>query len=169
MIFGNIATFALEVDVAYANSHIFVNLRMFVGGVIIGDFDEGASYGPIALSIGVFMKFSRMRNLNIFGVDAFDYLYGGIYGERWREELSNNLRARFSLHDLFDLSIADRGHRIFLINHDDRAEILLGMADGVYQKSSPVELGYVEKVLSDFMIWVEASREVPLNSSITRK
>lgn len=158
MIFGNVDTFALEAEIHHFDTPVFLSVRIFVAGNSIGDFAEIAMYGPIAISITMFMKFSKMRELNLFNREAFNYLYEGIYGEDWEYELYNQLRLRFSLHDLFDDSIGNFGHCIFVINHIDQSEILLGMNDGVYEKSFPIPLGCVEQVLSEFTSWVEESQ-----------
>lgn len=126
-------------------SHAFDNIILvqacfYINGRKIGIFDETEISGSILLAVSSFLRFSSLRHVDSSPDDiAFDFIYKSMYSENWEVGVNNNFRDRYSIHDIFNIAIADQGYVLYLVTFPNKiSRILVGERDGRYVESIDV-------------------------------
>lgn len=156
MIFGDQQTFALScTETPSAEHELFLGVSLFVAGREIGDSSEISPAGVIVHSANVFLKYSESRDMEFCDSrTAFEYLYSSMYGDNWRVGVGAQHRARFAVHEIFDISVSDQQWLVFLVDFSSESRVLIGRRDAGYVESQVVPRGYVERMLGDLLNWL---------------
>ena len=157
MIFGEEQTFAVNcIEVENPGSGgIFLHASLQVGRREIGDAAEICAAGAIAHSATVFLKYAGSRHVEVSAPRVmFEYLQSVMYGENWRIGVSGQFHARFAIHEIFDVSVSDKGWLVFLVDSAQGESVLLvGTRDRGYLDGQAVPQGHVEHVLENMLGW----------------
>ncbi|MFY3384383.1 hypothetical protein [Paracidovorax sp. MALMAid1276] len=158
MIFGDQKYFAIECLMLKGDhDYNLIRTRIIFKKIHIGNFEELAVSGTIILAITSFLKFGD-HQVGEFQSEEEMYkkIYSEMYGDKWKIGLMENFRDKFSLHDIFELSIADEGHIMLLVRlPSGKSKVLLGDRSGKYNEYIDLPTGYVEKILGEIQIWIE--------------
>lgn len=158
MIFGNKEKFAVEcLKLKSSDGSTLIRSRIFMQAAEVGDFEELAVSGAILLAIDSFLNFADLRAISHINDETdFHYLHASMYGENWRHGMHENFRDKFSIHDLFEIAIADQGHVICLVTFSGESRILLGSRDGIYHYSVNVSESSVNSALKELAAWIKS-------------
>lgn len=159
MIFGDEQIFSVNcVEIGNAEvDEMFVRVSLRIARQQLGDAREISAAGAIINSAKVFLKYAGSRQVAISDHGAiFEYLQSTMYGDNWRTGVSGQFRARFAVHEIFDVSVSDQGWLVFLVDTTpSEALVLVGRRDKGYLDSQVVPGGNVEQVLIDFLGWLQ--------------
>lgn len=159
MIFGE-KDFSVECEVKrVAGNLAYVRACIFVRGKQIGLFEEQEMLGTMQLTLGSFLRFANNRSVGQASPSlAFEYLHDSMYGEGWWIGAESNYRDKYSLHDVFELSIADQGVVVFFATIDSgKSFLLIGSRGGDFNDFHEVTETSVNKVLQDVLEWMSLS------------
>ncbi|QNP48910.1 hypothetical protein [Diaphorobacter aerolatus] len=158
MIFGNKKIFAVECEKSgtFSGTKI-VQACLYINNQKIGVFEETAISGTILLAIASFLKFSNLRcSEENTDHTAFDMIYKSMYGRDWRIGIEKNYRDKYSIHDIFEIAVADQGYVVYLTTFSqENSRILIGSREGKYFGSVDVCEKYVNHMFLKIFDWIE--------------
>lgn len=164
MIFGNHETFAIEAEVKEPyGKWIYGNLRMWIGGVVIGNYDDASDLASSARWARVFLNHSKGRNWR--GIDALtpSEVFADLYGKYLlRTPEGKGFQVPPENWDRFALTLDGVGdssteglHGVLVVRIENETDLIISKDLQTSQiLHTKLSEGLLDKIISAYLNWI---------------